>query len=224
VTSTALGRRVLAEYLGTCLLTAAVVGSGIAAERLADGNGALALLANTLATVAALAVLIALLMPVSGAHFNPLVSAALVITGRLRWSEATGESLAQLLGACSGTVLAHAMFALPLLQHSQQVRSGPAQWLSEGVATGGLILIVSGLRREADAPWMVSAWIAAAYWFTASTAFANPAIALARSLTDSYSGIRPADVPMFVVAEIAGAIIAVVLGRALFRDRSCVRC
>jgi glycerol uptake facilitator-like aquaporin len=209
-------RRVLAEGLGSLLLTATVIGSGVMAERLAGGNGALALLANTAATVAVLAVLIGLLGPLSGALFNPAVSLIESLRGRLGARELLGYCAAQVAGCCAGALLAHLMFALPVLQASTHVRAGPAQWLAEVVATFGLLLVVIGHRRSADAPWMVAGWIGAAYWFTASTSFANPAITIARSLTDTFSGIRPVDVPGFVVAQLAGALAALAVGRVLF--------
>jgi glycerol uptake facilitator-like aquaporin len=214
--ASALPRRLAAELLGSLLLAAAVIGSGIMAERLAGGNVAVALLANTAATVAALATLIALLAPVSGAHFNPAVSLIEALRGKLGWGEAGGYAIAQVLGCCAGALLAHAMFELPLLQASMHVRAGPALWLAEAVATFGLLLVVLGHRRAADAPWMIAAWIGAAYWFTASTSFANPAITIARSLTDSFAGIRPADVPGFIVAQLLGALLALGAARILF--------
>jgi glycerol uptake facilitator-like aquaporin len=211
-----LARRLAAEGMGTLLLTATVVGSGVMAHGLAGGNDAVALLANTGATVAALAVLIALFGPISGAHFNPLVSLAMVLLKRHGWREMGAYGLVQFVAAIGGTMLAHAMFALPLLQASTRVRSGPALWLSEVVATGGLLLVVLGHRRSRDAPWMVAAWIGAAYWFTASTSFANPAVALARSLTDTFAGIRPADVPAFIAAEAVGMVLALLAARVIF--------
>ena len=211
-----LPRRLLAELLGSLLLAATVVGSGIMAERLAGGNVAVALLANTGATVAVLATLIALLGPLSGAHFNPAVSLVDALRGRLPWTDTVAYAGVQVIGCCAGAVLAHAMFELPVVQSSAHIRTGAAQWLAEGVATLGLLLVILGHRRSEDAPWMVSAWIGAAYWFTASTSFANPAITIARSLTDTFSGIRPADVPGFVVAQIIGALVALVLSRVLF--------
>ena len=211
-----LRRRLLAEAAGSLLLAAAVIGSGIMAEQLAQGNAAIALLANTAATVAALVVLIALFGPVSGAHFNPAVTLIATLRGGLRAAEASGYIVAQVIGCCAGAVLAHAMFSLPLVQTATHVRAGPGQWLAEFVATAGLLLVVLGHRRPHDAPWMVAAWIGAAYWFTASTSFANPAITIARSLTDTFSGIRPHDAPAFIVAQFAGALAALPLSRILF--------
>jgi glycerol uptake facilitator-like aquaporin len=211
-------QRLIAEATGSLLLAAAVVGSGVMAERLAEGNAALALLANTGATVLVLATLIALLYPVSGAHFNPAVSLVQALRGRLAWPEAGAYCLVQVVGCCAGTLLAHAMFALPLLQASAHVRTGPSQWLAESVATCGLLLVVVGHRRAQDAAWMVAAWIGAAYWFTASTSFANPAITVARSLTDTFSGIRGNDVPAFIAAQLAGAVFALTIGRVLFQE------
>jgi glycerol uptake facilitator-like aquaporin len=211
-----LSRRFAAELIGSLLLAATVVGSGIMAERLASGNVAVALLANTAATVAVLGTLIALLGPVSGAHFNPAVSLVEAVRGKLRWTDTAAYTLAQIVGCCAGALLAHLMFELPLWQASAHIRTGPAQWLAESVATFGLLLVVIGHRRSEDAPWMVSAWIGAAYWFTASTSFANPAITIARSLSDTFSGIRPIDVPEFIVAQLVGALVALFIARSLF--------
>jgi len=211
-----LRQRLAAEGIGSLLLAAAVIGSGVMAERLAGGNTAIALLANTGATVAVLATLIALLAPVSGAHFNPAVSLVEALRGLLPWRDAGAYALVQVLGCCLGAVLAHAMFDLPWLQLSTHVRAGAGQWLAEGVATFGLILVILGHRRPQDAAWMVAAWIGGAYWFTASTSFANPAISIARSLSDTFAGIRPVDVPGFVVAQIAGAMAALAVARRLF--------
>ena len=214
--STPLSRRLAAEGLGSLLLAATVVGSGIMAERLSGGNVAVALLANTGATVAVLATLIALLGPLSGAHFNPAVSVVEALRGRLSWKDAAAYTLLQVAGCCAGALLAHLMFELPVWQASAHVRTGPSQWLAEGVATFGLLLVVLGHRRSEDAPWMVAAWIGAAYWFTASTSFANPAITIARSLTNTFAGIRPVDMPAFIVAQFVGALAALAVARMLF--------
>ena len=211
-------RRLTAEGSGSLLLAATVIGSGIMAERLAAGNTAVALLANTAATVAMLAVLISLFAPLSGAHFNPAVSLVQALRRALPWPEAGAYALVQILGCCLGAFLAHAMFALPWLQPSLHVRTGAAQWLSEGVATFGLLLIVLGHRRQSDALWMVAAWIGAAYWFTASTSFANPAITIARSLSDTFAGIRPHDVRIFIIAQLTGALATLCLARYLFAN------
>jgi glycerol uptake facilitator-like aquaporin len=211
-----LGKRLTAEGIGSLMLAATVVGSGVMAERLSTGNNAVALLANTGATVAVLATLIGLLGPISGAHFNPAVSIVHAIRDRLSWRDAGAYIFIQVAGCCLGTILAHAMFELPLVQSSLHVRTGPAQWLAEGVATFGLLLVVLGHRRAEDAPWMVAGWIGAGYWFTASTSFANPAITIARSLSDTFSGIRPADAPAFIAAQIIGALVALMVGRVLF--------
>ena len=215
-----IARRLLAEGLGSALLAATVVGSGVMAERLSGGNTGIALLANTAATVAVLATLIALLGPISGAHFNPAVSVIEAKRGRLSWVDAGLYSGIQTLGCCAGAWLAHLMFELPVWQLSAHVRTGPAQWVAEGVATFGLLLVVIGHRRSEDAPWMVAAWIGAAYWFTASTSFANPAITIARSLTNTFSGIRPVDVPLFILAQFIGAVAALRVARMLFPDRA----
>jgi glycerol uptake facilitator-like aquaporin len=212
-----LRRRLAAEGLGSLLLAATVVGSGIMAERLSGGNSGIALLANTAATVAVLATLIALLGPVSGAHFNPAVSLICALRGRLELRDAMMYAVIQIAGCCAGALLAHIMFELPLWQLSAHIRTGPAQWLAEGVATFGLLLVVIGHRRSEDAPWMVAAWIGAAYWFTASTSFANPAITIARSLTNTFAGIRPVDMPAFIGAQFVGALSALAAARALFR-------
>ncbi len=211
-----LRRRLLAEGVGSLLLAATVIGSGIMAERLAAGNAAIALLANTGATVSVLAVLIRLFAPVSGAHFNPAVSLILALRHGLTWREAGAYALVQVLGCCLGAVLAHAMFELPLAQSSLHIRTGAAQWLAEAVATCGLLLVVLGHRRSADAAWMVAGWIGAAYWFTASTSFANPAITVARALSDTFAGIRPLDVPGFIGAQLIGALAGLWLARAVF--------
>jgi len=186
------------------------------AGRLSGGNLGIALLANTAATVAVLATLIALLGPVSGAHFNPAVSFIEALRRRLAWRDAVMYAIIQIVGCCAGALLAHVMFELPVWQLSVHVRNGPAQWLAEGVATFGLLLVVIGHRRSEDAPWMVAAWIGAAYWFTASTSFANPAITIARSLTNTFAGIRPVDMPAFIAAQFVGALAALATARALF--------
>ena len=201
---------IVAEALGTALLLTAVVGSGIMAEQLAGGNAALALLANTIATGAALVALILTFGPISGAHFNPAVSLVLALRGEFRWRNLPGYLLAQIAGAIAGTIAAHVMFELPLVTLSQHARSGGAQMFSEFVATFGLIgVILGGARmRPAVMPFAVAAWIVGAYWFTASTSFANPAVTLARSLSDTFAGIRPSDVPGFVAAQLVGAALA----------------
>ena len=210
-------RALVAEGLGTLLLVGAVVGSGIMAERL-TGDVALALLANTVATGAALVVLISLFAPLSGAQFNPVVTLVFALRRDITPRLALVYVCAQLTGGVLGTLLAHAMFELPLLQVSTTLRSGTGQWLAEAVASFGLILTILGAlhARAAVAP-LVAAWITAAYWFTASTSFANPAVALARSLTDTFSGIRPMDLPGFWLAQVAGALLAGWLGSWLFR-------
>jgi glycerol uptake facilitator-like aquaporin len=210
------GRRLLAELLGSLILAATVIGSGIMAERLADGNAAVALLANTGATVAVLAVLISMLGSLSGAHFNPAVSLIQTLRGELRVPEALGYVAMQIAGCVAGALLAHAMFELPLVQASSHVRAGPAQWLSEVVATAGLVVVILGSASTSIAAWRVPAWIGAAYWFTASTSFANPAITIGRSLTDTFSGIRVADAPMFIAAQMAGAVAGLLIAGVLF--------
>ncbi|HVF35536.1 MAG TPA: MIP/aquaporin family protein [Candidatus Saccharimonadia bacterium] len=212
-----LARRFLAEALGTALLLAIVVGSGIMGERLAGGNAAIALLANAIATGAGLYVLITLFAPISGAHFNPIVTLAFASRREMPWSEAGAYVAAQVAGAIAGVVLAHAMFDLPLLDVGTKVRSGGAQWLSEIVASAGLLLtILLGVRhRPVAVPALVGAYITAAYWFTASTSFANPAVTLARGLTTTFAGIRLADVGGFVVAQLVGLGVALLLMRML---------
>ena len=217
-----LPRRVVAEALGSAMLFATVIGSGIMAEALAGGNVAIALLGNTLATAAMLFVLIAMLGPVSGAHFNPAVTLVMANRGSLSWQDAGLYVAAQLAGGLFGAVLAHAMFELPVLELGTKVRTGPGQWLGEAVATFALVLTIIGTARH-RANWLpiaVAAIITAGYWFTSSTSFANPAITIARSLTDSFSGIRPFDVPGFVAAQLAGAMLAGWLGGWLFAPRS----
>lgn len=207
-------QKVFAEALGTGLLLTVVIGSGVMAERLSGGNVAIALLANTLATVGGLYVLIELFRPVSGAHFNPAVSLVMATRGRLPWAQFGPYVLAQLLGALLGALLAHAMFDLTVLQFSTKVRSGVGQWVAESVATFGLLLVV--LRAPAGrVAAMVAAYIGAAYWFTASTSFANPAAAFGRMFSDTFAGIAPASVAGFVMAELAGAGLAVAVNRYL---------
>jgi glycerol uptake facilitator-like aquaporin len=208
-------KRILAEALGALLLTAGVIGSGIMAERLAGGNAALALLANTAATVAVLATLIATLGPISGAHFNPVITAVALYQRQIDAKTAAAYSVTQFAACCAGAALANTMFELPAVQFSTHMRSGGAQWLSEFVATAGLVLVAFRSPSVDVAAWRVSLWIGAAYWFTASTSFANPAITLGRSLSDTFAGIRPADAPGFIGAQVAGAIAGVVLLRAL---------
>jgi glycerol uptake facilitator-like aquaporin len=195
----------------------AVVGSGIMAERLAAGNIALALLANTIATGAALATFILVFGSVSGAHFNPAVTLAQAAQGRISWPDAGVYVCAQIVGALAGVAAAHAMFELPPFFVSVHARSGPAQWLSEFIATFGLLLVIEGCSRARPAaiPYAVGTYITSAYWFTASTSFANPAVTLARSASNTFAGIRPADVPAFIAAELAGALFAVVFFRWL---------
>lgn len=212
-----LQRRLAAEALGTALLLAIVVGSGIMGERLADGNDAIALLGNTLATGAGLVVLITVLGPISGAHFNPAVTLVFALRGDLRWHEALAYVAAQTGGAVLGVWAAHAMFAEPILEVSTKLRDGPAQAWSEGVATFGLILTILGSIRfqPASTPMNVGLYITAAYWFTASTSFANPAVTVARSLSDTFAGIAPGSAPTFIVAQFVGAIAAAAVGRWL---------
>jgi glycerol uptake facilitator-like aquaporin len=207
-----LPRRVVAEALGTALLVATVVGSGIMAENLTR-DVALALLGNTIATGAILAVLIAILGPISGAHFNPAVTLVFALKRELPMREALFYVAVQITGGIAGTMMAHGMFELPLLQASLKVRSGGSQWFSEAVAAFGLIAtILAGLRfARASVPALVGLYVTAAYWFTASTSFANPAVAIARSLSNTFSGIRPQDLPGFIAAECCGAIVALVL-------------
>jgi glycerol uptake facilitator-like aquaporin len=209
--------RVTAEFLGTAFLVAAVVGSGIMAEQLANGNMALALLANTIATGAALVALILAFGPISGAHFNPVVSLTDAMEGGLPWSEALPYIAAQLYGGISGTIVAHAMFGLALISQSHHVRGGPAQFLSEFIATFGLLSVIWGCSRShaSVVPFAVGSYIAAAYWFTASTSFANPAVTIARSLSNTFAGIRPKDIPLFIVAQLGGGVAATVLFRWL---------
>lgn len=228
MTATDRARRLTAELLGTAFLLAAVVGSGIMAERLAGGNVALALLANTIATGAALFVLIFTFGPISGAHFNPAVTIADASQRGIAWREVPGYLVAQLLGAFLGVFVAHAMFGEPAFTASTHVRSGAPQLTSEFVATFGLLAVIWGCTRQKPeiVPWAVAAYITSAYWFTASTSFANPAVTLARSMTNTFAGIRPTDAPGFIAAQLLGAAAATALFRwlvpALAKEVSCV--
>lgn len=219
-----LARRATAEFIGTALLLAVVVGSGIMGERLAGGNVAIALLANSLATGGGLVALILVFGPVSGAHFNPAVSLALAGSGRHTWADVPGYLLAQLAGGIAGVWIAHAMFGEPIIQVSEKLRPGAALMFSEAVATFGLLTTIFGCirHREAAAPYAVAAYIVAAYWFTASTSFANPAVTIARSLTNTFAGIRPQDAPGFIIAQLCGAALALALDR-WFHTRPDVR-
>jgi len=213
-----LPQRTFCEWLGTAFLLAAVVGSGIMAQKLAGGNVALALLCNTLPTGAILVVLILVFGPLSGAHFNPAVSIAFALRGKVRWSTTAIFIVAQILGAVGGVWMAHLMFDLPLWQLSATTRTGPGQWLAEAVATFGLVLTILGCmaRTPASVPYAVGLYITSAYWFTASTSFANPAVTIARSLSDTFAGIAPSGVAAFVVAQLAGMIAAVGLSQWLW--------
>ena len=213
-----LSRRLFAEALGTAVLVATVVGSGIMAEKLAGGNQAIALLGNTIPTGAILVVLITILGPISGAHFNPAVSLVFASRGELPWREVLPYIVVQCLGGIAGTVVAHLMFDLAPLMIGTTVRSGPSQWLAEAVATFTLVLtILGGIRYAPQAiPWLVGLTITAAYWFTASTSFANPAVTLARGFTTTFAGIAINHVPGFIVAQLIGAAIGAAVGGALF--------
>jgi glycerol uptake facilitator-like aquaporin len=216
--SRGLPRRIAAEGIGSFFLFACVIGSGIMADHLAGGNDALALLGNTLATGAILFVLITILGPVSGAHMNPAVSLVAALRAELKWRDMLAYVAAQLIFGVLGAWAAHLMFGLPTLQLSVKARSGAGQWAGELIATFGLILTILGtvrFRRE-WVPASVALYITAAYWFTSSTSFANPAITIARSLSDTFAGIAPRDVPMFILAQLAGALLAALLGRWLF--------
>lgn len=210
-------RRLLSEFIATALLLTTVIGSGIMAERLAGGNDAIALLANTLATVGGLYILIEVFGPVSGAHLNPAVTAVMAARGDLKWPAVPAYIVAQLAGAACGAWLAHAMFDMELIQFSDKVRTGTGQWIAEAVATAGLLLVI--LRAPPSrVAIMVAAYIGAAYWFTASTSFANPAAAFGRMFTNSFAGIAPADVPAFVLAEFVGAALGVGVHKILGND------
>ena len=209
--------RIASELLGTMFLVAAVVGSGIMGDRLAGGNVAVALLANTLATGAALVALILTFGSISGAHFNPVVTLADALEGGIPWKETFPYILAQILGGIGGTIIAHLMFGLPIVSLSQHGRTGPSQWFSEFVATFGLLSVVWGCSRTRSSavPFAVGAYITAAYWFTASTSFANPAVTIARCLSNTFAGIRPVDVPSFLIAQLAGGFAATIVFRWL---------
>ncbi|AWM24038.1 aquaporin [Sinorhizobium fredii] len=215
-----LGRRLVAEALGTAILVATVVGSGIMADRLSD-DVAVSLLGNTIPTGAILVVLISILGPISGAHFNPVVTMVFAIRREFELSVVAAYLLAQIGGGVAGTIIAHAMFELPLLQVSETVRTGSGQWTAEAVATFGLVFtILGGLRFRIDSiPWLVGLYITAAYWFTASTSFANPAVAIARSVTSTFSGIRPLDLPGFIIAQILGALVAAAFAGWMLAER-----
>jgi glycerol uptake facilitator-like aquaporin len=213
-------RRLAAEFLGTAFLLVAVAGSGVMAARLADGNVAIALLANALATGAALVVLITVFAPLSGAHFNPCVTLYAALRGEMRWRIAALYVLTQFAAAIAGVWLTHAMFAMPVLEVSTHLRDGPPQWLAEAVATFGLLLTIVGAVRFAPAttPMLVGLYITGAYWFTASTSFANPAVTIARSLSDTFAGIAPAGIAAFIAAQLLGAAIAVMLAGWLWKQ------
>ncbi len=217
-----LSKRLIAEGLGTALLLAIVIGSGIMGERLAGGNTAVALLGNTLATGAGLVVLISIFGPLSGAHFNPAVTLVFALRRELDWREAGAYVLVQTLGAVLGVWLAHMMFAEPVLQISAKLRDGPAQGLSEAVATFGLIgTILGALKFRPDAtPMLVGLYITSAYWFTASTSFANPAVTVARSLSNTFAGIAPASAPQFILAQCMGAVLAAGLFGWMLKPRA----
>jgi glycerol uptake facilitator-like aquaporin len=221
VKSFSLSQKLAAEALGTCLLVAAVVGSGIMAAKLSQGNGAIALLCNTIATGAILAVLIIMLGGISGAHFNPAVTLAFLIRKDISAIIAFTYVAAQLLGGIGGTLAAHLMFGQEVFQFSEKLREGPEQWFSEFVAAFGLLLTIFGtIRFQAEAvPFTVGLYITSAYWFTASTSFANPAVTVARALSNTFAGIRPLDAPAFIAAQILGAICATFLAAWLFQPR-----
>ena len=216
-----LARKTIAESVGTALLLATVVGSGVMAERLSGGNAAIALLANSIATGAGLVALILAFGSMSGAHFNPAVTLAQAARGSMAWREVPYYVIAQVGGAVVGVALAHLMFELPVFSLSQHARTGSGQWLAEAVATFGLLVVIWGCseRRAGVVPFAVGAYITAAYWFTSSTSFANPAVAIARCLTSTFTGIRPADVPGFLMAQVGGALAAIQFCRWLARGQ-----
>jgi glycerol uptake facilitator-like aquaporin len=215
-----LSQRLGAEGLGTGFLLATVIGSGIMAERLAGGNQAIALLCNTLPTGAILVVLITIFGPVSGAHFNPAVSLVFVLRREISWADFIAYTAAQITGGILGALLAHAMFEVPIFQISATARTGHGQWLAEMIAAFGLILTILGClaRNAAAVPMAVGLYITAAYWFTASTSFANPAVTIARSFSNTFAGIAPTDVPAFIVAQIIGAILGLLTARRLWAE------
>lgn len=216
-----LTRRLAAEGIGTALLLVAVVGSGIMGERLAQGNAAIALLANSIATGCALYVLVVIFGPLSGAHFNPVVTLSMALRRQLPWGDAGAYAAVQVAAAILGVVATHLMFGDPLLFASQHVRTGGAQWWSEFIATFGLLLLIWRCTQEKypATSAVVAAYITGAYWFTSSTSFANPAVTIARSMTDTFAGIRPADAPGFIAAQIVGALAATVVAGWLGRER-----
>jgi glycerol uptake facilitator-like aquaporin len=212
-----ISRRLTAEFLGTAFLVAAVIGSGIMAERLSAGNVAIALLANTIATGAALIALILTFGPISGAHLNPAVTLSIALERGISWIESSQYVAVQILGGITGAIAAHMMFGLSAVSLSHHARSGPAQYLSEYIATFGLVCVIWGCSRSQPqtVACAVGAYITAAYWFTSSTSFANPAVTIARSISDTFAGIRPVDAPLFIIAEVLGAISATFLFRWL---------
>lgn len=213
-----LPRRLVAETLGTALLVTTVIGSGIMADGMTE-DAAIALLGNTIPTGAILVVLITILGPISGAHFNPAVTLVFALRRELTGRDASAYAIAQIAGGLAGAMIAHAMFALPVLEASTKIRTGGAQWFSEAVAAFGLVAtILAGLRFErSSVPWLVGLYITAAYWFTASTSFANPAVAIARAWTNTFAGIRPQDLPGFIAAELSGALLALIFMNWLLR-------
>ncbi len=217
-----LKRRLFSEWLGTAILVAVVVGSGIMGENLANGNAAIALLGNTLATGAVLAVLILIFGPISGAHFNPVVSLSFALQRKLPWLEFLVYIIVQIIGGVAGTILAHIMFGFPLIESSAHVRTGIGVWTGEAVASFGLLATILGClrNRPESVPYAVGLFITAGYWFTSSTSFANPAVTIARALTDTFSGIRPNDVGGFIIAQTIGALLATSVFRWLLQPRN----
>ena len=220
--SAPLGRRLAAEGIGTALLLAVIIGSGIMGERLSGGIPGIALLANSLATGCALAVLVAVLAPISGAHFNPAVTLALALERDIAWRDVLPYIAVQIGAAFAGVAAANFMFGEPLFSASIKIRAGPPQWFSEAMATFGLLLVILGCVRQGikGLPYLVAAYITAAYWFTSSTSFANPAVTLARSASNTFAGIRPDDMPAFIIAQLAGALLALFVARCLTRRPS----